>query len=228
MNIGNTNFLFSHLNDWYLQLRDNNYHLATESKSIIDTLMISNENESALIYYSLLEYWHYLLKENKTKVIPRDYKDEILFYYHYFQGSLMFNNFRYEDASAHFNAVKRYLSKIDNELCYADFHLAVGETYFYMKKYKEAIKNIEVALPIFKDESMYDELAKGMLILFDTYQKTRDYTLAKEYIEHLYKMKNNIKNTDIVRKIAYCKENFNLNMVDSTKQNRTAVYLLKR
>lgn len=147
------------LNEWYQEIRARHVDAAHLLKQEIENKIHDiEENQTILLYYSLLDFRHqYLIdslsiskdsfKESDAYETPTD--DFLSYYYHFFKAihsNVMGNH---SLARIHFDKAESLLSTIPDEIEYAEFHYELAVFYCHTHKSILCINHVMKAKDIF-------------------------------------------------------------------------------
>ncbi|MDA1474985.1 Rap family tetratricopeptide repeat protein [Bacillus changyiensis] len=163
------------MNFWYTSLKNNWIGKAEETKKEVKQLLDNmEENQDALIYYSLLEFRHKLqfdflsassggsLEERfeKFREIRKKKKLEGMldYYYHFFTGMYYFRQRELIHALDFYRKAELQLNSFRcDELEKAEYYYKASEVYYYMKQTFFSMNYANNAYRIYHDHESYGE-----------------------------------------------------------------------
>ncbi|KAA6446955.1 response regulator aspartate phosphatase [Bacillus swezeyi] len=158
------------LNEWYKSIKQRDKGKATQlHQEIRDRLPNMSENQTVLLYYSLIESRYELLMErfnksgeilnniNKMKDLEKNTDDMIQYYFYFFSGVYEFYQKNFTQAINYYKIAESMLHKIPDEMEMAEFHYQVAVAYYRIDQHIFSISHAEKALESFKANSTYYE-----------------------------------------------------------------------
>ncbi|MTT31523.1 hypothetical protein GMB86_05780 [Terrilactibacillus sp. BCM23-1] len=194
------------LNTWYSAIRKNHLPEAKKVKSKIEQMIVDmEEDQSLLIYHSLLEFRHKLLLgqyENAKTVLSEvqpfkeDMTDLLMYYFNFFSGIYARSVKDYETALSYYKKAEEFVSNISDEMELAEFHYEVGSMYYQMKQNLISIRHAKTALMIYQDKDDYlKNRAYCKLLLALNYVDMQNFPEARNYFDQAEQ--DSLKITDL-------------------------------
>lgn len=153
------------LNTWYLYMLSQDIDKAIEIKTEIEQhLDKMDENQTLLLYYSLLEFRHRSLLKifadpesllRKGEPFQEDVNDLITYYFHFFNGMYEYSRHRYNEALESYRLAEKCLESITDEIEVAEFHYKVASAYYFIKETLISIHHTKQALAIYETHDDY-------------------------------------------------------------------------
>ncbi|HEX6922314.1 MAG TPA: tetratricopeptide repeat protein [Bacillales bacterium] len=181
------------LGKWYKSLIRHQLQEATGWKVKVDgQIMDMEEDQTLLIYYSLLTLRHNLLTRQEN---PNNYLKSInpfeeksgpmlTHYYHLFTGMCEALEGNYTEALRHYSAAEEYLDKIPDDKEKAEFHFRVANVYYHIRQTSLAFKHGKEAKAIFDvDPDYLQRSAHCEILLGLCYLTNKDFELAQDHLE---------------------------------------------
>ncbi|MFJ8526851.1 hypothetical protein [Bacillus sp. NPDC094106] len=177
------------MNDWYKAMRSQKLlqakNLRTEVKILLDEM---EQDQTLLIYYSLLEFRYNLLVNNTANLVkPGDHIEEstidmLNYYYYLFNAIHSMKIGQYSDARSYYHKAETLLSLIPDELEQAEFNYQYALFNYYLFQPLNTITYGNKAKEIYSKEVEYDiNIASCNNILGLASTSLRQYELAEEY-----------------------------------------------
>ncbi|AVM23327.1 RapH N-terminal domain-containing protein [Bacillus pumilus] len=155
------------LNHWYRAIKTENVDLAREIKQQVKSELDSmEENQDALLYFSLLEFRHSLLESHLNAKNPHDLDKTYLtlkkverqenltgmleYYYYFFMGMYEFRRKELTTAISAYRKAEMMISEINDEIEQAEFYFKVSYVYYYMKQTYFSLNYANRALNIYE------------------------------------------------------------------------------
>ncbi|HET7579498.1 MAG TPA: tetratricopeptide repeat protein [Bacillales bacterium] len=189
------------LNQWNKLIRDQDIEQATAFKEELDLAMSETLDPILDLTYRLFSIRFYLLLQEYKKVLDgftdvgtiMDLDDERLrFYYHFFDGILMYGNRRYKEAVENYLKAKPYLRQINDQEEIAEFKYKLASAYHRVSNYSLSLEKTREALAIFQEKnnlkrSLYCENLLGInnKKITQYREAEKHYKYAKNYAEKL-------------------------------------------
>ncbi len=186
------------LNTWYTLMRANDLEGSNEIKGKIDQRIHNmEEDQTMLIYYSLLDFRHKLLFKqfdtakkvlNKVEPFKEDMNDLLTYYYYFFSGMYAYSNKQYESALDHYKSAEKKLDCIEDELERAEFHYKVGSVYYQIKQTLISLDHTKKAFEIYKENIGYMKKAVHCdILLAANYVDLRRFKEAESHYKNAKK-----------------------------------------
>lgn len=159
------------LNEWYQEIRSQNFVKAKELKQNIDTKIHSmEENQRNIEFYKLLEFRFKMLSAefypSQSNISFSDIKNmtmdhvptdkSLLYYYHFFKASHTTVTGDFKEAGKNYEIAESLLEKIHDPLEKAEFNLKLSIYYYYTGQPILVIQFISRARKTFAEASGYE------------------------------------------------------------------------
>ncbi|MDA7026064.1 tetratricopeptide repeat protein [Bacillus sp. CLL-7-23] len=166
------------MNHWYVALKNDWLKIAEDMKEQVKIeIQVMEENQDALIYYSLLEFRHklmldYLCPDSARNIeIDEDYQEikrktkggknlngMLEYYYHFFSGMYHFRQKEILHAIHYYKNAEAQLESFDcEEVEKAEFYFKLSETYYYIKQTYLSMYYANRAYHIYLDYPTYGQ-----------------------------------------------------------------------
>lgn len=145
------------LNTWYIHIREENDEIIHNIKREVDEkINRMEENQTLLVYYSLLEFRYKLLNENTIgseafpeKVEPEKLDDFLAYYYYFFKGMYEYSLKNYYQAISAYAFAEQKLETIPDEIEKAEFHFKVAWAFSFIPEIHISLQHVQKAKAIF-------------------------------------------------------------------------------
>lgn len=176
-------------------MRANDLGKSNEIKVKIDQCINNmEEDQTMLIYYSLLEFRHKLLlkqfetaKSLLTKVQPfkEDMNELLTYYYYFFSGMYAYSIKRYEIALENYKLAEKKLDSISDDIERAEFHYKVASVYYQIKQTLISLNHTKKAHEIYKANTGYMKKAVHCeILLAANYVDMRKFKDAEKHYKN--------------------------------------------
>ncbi|MDA1475950.1 Rap family tetratricopeptide repeat protein [Bacillus changyiensis] len=166
------------MNHWYVALKNDWLKIAEDMKEQVKLeIQVMEENQDALIYYSLLEFRHKLMLDYlcpdsaRNMEIDEDYQEikrktkggknlngMLEYYYHFFSGMYHFRQKEILHAIHYYKNAEAQLESFDcEEVEKAEFYFKLSETYYYLKQTYLSMYYANRAYHIYLDYPTYGQ-----------------------------------------------------------------------
>lgn len=222
------------LGKWYDALIRRQLNEANQWKKQVDeTIMDMEEDQTILIYYSLLSLRHdFLINHSKGKsasidtIQPAEAKTNLLltYYYHLFTGMVLVFERDYIKGLQHYIEAENYLKQIPDRIEEAEYHYRVAVAYHEIFQPLSAFKHVNQAKLIFDSDPAYVQKSmdcENLLAL--CYLTNKDFERAEEHLNRALDMAKLLKDKEMERVIRY-----NIGFLNSEKgASYEAIRILK-
>lgn len=223
------------LGQWYNALVRHELGEAIRWKEEVEnTIMDMEEDQTILLYYSLLVLRHNLLTSNGEA--PNDYLNTIrpfeedmgpllTYYYHLFTGMYKAAERQYGAALDHYTAAEEKLNDIPDKMEKGEFHYRVASVYYHIRQTMLAFKHVKQAKIIFDtDEDYGKKSADCENLLGLCYISNKDFQIAEKHLRHALTTANLFEDEELKLHIQY-----NLGFLYAEKGDpHRAIELLKK
>ncbi|ATH94459.1 tetratricopeptide repeat protein [Bacillus glycinifermentans] len=158
------------INDWYSMIRRNQVTDAEFIKAEIQQeLEEMEENQTVLLYYSLIDFRHNLMLkdmkpndaidisdslssiETKKEDMQNTQVDEMIHYYYwFFKGMYEFKQHHFNTAITCYKIAEKKLASVDSEEEKAEFYYKLSEIYYHLRQNYISMNYATMALDTFK------------------------------------------------------------------------------
>ncbi|HET7577970.1 MAG TPA: hypothetical protein VFK33_01725 [Bacillales bacterium] len=180
------------LGQWYNALICHQFAEADQWKEKVDNqIMNMEEDQTILIYYSLLTLRHNLLTEQEN---PNQYLESITpfeekmgplltHYYHLFTGMYEALEGNYTEALQHYSSAEGYLDQIPDDIEKGEYHYRVATVFYHIRQTSLALKHVTEAKTVFDTDPSYLQRSVHCEILLGLCCLTnKDYSLAEDHL----------------------------------------------
>lgn len=202
------------LADWYRALVRHELEEAEKQKNEVEqVIMKMEEDQTILLYYSLLELRHNLLTNpgrkkshylNKIKPFQEESGPLLAYYYHLFTGMYKAGEGKYSEALEHYLRAEEKLSEIPDKMEKGEFHYRVATVYYHMRQTMLAFKHAKQARAIFDSEPAYGKKSADCDNLLGLcYILNRDFTLAEEHLRSALNKAEKLGDHELKKHVEY-------------------------
>ncbi|MCY8087234.1 tetratricopeptide repeat protein [Bacillus sonorensis] len=161
------------MNHWYVALKNNWVEKAKKMKAEVkQEINLMEENQDALVYFSLLEFRHELMLDylypnanrdihqqcealKKTKG-NRDLTGMLEYYYHFFMGMYYFRQNELVHSLRCYRQAERELEYVeDQDVERAEFYFKISEIFYYMKQTYFSMHYAKMAYELYRNQPTY-------------------------------------------------------------------------
>lgn len=143
------------LNQWYLQIEQNDLEKSGNTKKEIEGLLNGmEEDQTVLLYYSLLDYRYQChLKDNEES---NEGLDALISYYFYFYKGMHAYRIRdYDEAMDNYRQAEKRLEYVTDEIEKGEFYYKVASVYYQIFREELSLEFARKALAIFEKDPYY-------------------------------------------------------------------------
>ncbi|MFB5094226.1 tetratricopeptide repeat protein [Bacillus cereus] len=199
------------MNDWYKAMRSQKLLKAKNLRSAVEKLIDEMEqDQTLLIYYSLLEFRYNLLINNTSGLVkPGEHIEEsttdmLNYYYYLFNAIYAMKIGQYSDAKHFYHKAETLLSLIPDELEQAEFNYQYALFNYYQFQPLNTITYGNKAKDIYSNEVGYEiNVASCNNILGLASTSLKQYELAEEYFLSALDMATKLDQTQHIHLIRH-------------------------
>ncbi|MFE5473838.1 response regulator aspartate phosphatase [Bacillus safensis] len=213
------------VNDWYTEIKKGNVTDAEFLKKEIEGLIEEmEENQTVLLYYSLIEFRHQIMlsylkpkiaspelldmwegiKDQKEKVDcdenEKNQMDHLIeFYFWYFKGVHYFREYRVDKAINCYKTAEKVLEKLEDDNEKTEFYFSLAEAYYHMDQQQISLIYANKALDILLNQRLMDEkIARCYSVIGGNFLSKRQFDEALKYFEKSNIYAKNTKNEYLI------------------------------
>jgi len=213
------------VNDWYTEIKKGNVTDAEFLKKEIEGLIEEmEENQTVLLYYSLIEFRHQIMlsylkpkiaspelldmwegiKDQKEKVDcdenEKNQMDHLIeFYFWYFKGVHYFREYRVDKAINCYKTAEKVLEKLEDDNEKTEFYFSLAEAYYHMDQQQISLIYANKALDILLNQQLMDEkIARCYSVIGGNFLSKRQFDEALKYFEKSNIYAKNTKNEYLI------------------------------
>ncbi|MBN6188930.1 hypothetical protein JQN58_18925 [Aneurinibacillus sp. BA2021] len=193
------------LNTWYLHIREENKEMADRVKEEVDEkIKRMEENQTLLLYYSLLEFRYRLLNESIAEsakmletVIPDKLDNFLTYYYYFFKGMYEYSLKNYNAAVICYTHAEQMLAVIPDEIEKAEFHFQVAWAFSFIPDVYISLQHVQKAKAIFDTYPTYTHRqAECENLLGICRMLEKDFVRAEEHLMTALHLAQPLKKND--------------------------------
>lgn len=198
-----TNIIIKYMNEWYLSLRAHNLSKATEFKDTVDSSIIESENENLTVYYSLLEHWHGLVKNNYVGELKLELKKTLIYFYHFYQGKYKLLDKKFEDAIAHYERAKQLFVFVNDNITVAEHYFDIAEAYFEVSEFDESLGYLYQAMDLFNTEKNEygSKIIECEVLIAKNLSSLNNLVAAREHLNKALNLTDSLQDKELKRKL---------------------------
>ncbi|TCP23782.1 tetratricopeptide repeat protein [Scopulibacillus darangshiensis] len=199
---------------WHNALIRNQLNEAIQYKDDVENIIMDMEqDQTILLYYSLLVLRHNLLTNNAET--PNQYLKSIkpfeekmgsllTYYYHLFTGMHKSAERRYGEALDHYTAAEEKLIDIPDDMEKGEFHYRVASVYYHIRQTMLAYKHVKQAKAIFDTDKDYGKKSADCDNLLGLcYILNKNFGLAEKHLRQAFETAELFKDEELKLHIYY-------------------------
>lgn len=178
------------LNNWYLHIENLDYDKSKELKRKVKNLLSKmDEDQTVLLYYSLLEYRHDQMFQEGSAARKKDELGDLLsYYYHFYNGMDAYARRHYDEAVKHYKKAEQRLASIPDNIEKAEFHYSVGRVFYHIRQNGISMSHAMKALNFFVQDPHYsNRVADCQLLLSLNFIQVREFPVAEDLLTAVIK-----------------------------------------
>lgn len=202
------------MEQWYNALLRHQLDEAVQWKEQVErTIMDMEEDQTLLIYYSLLILRHNLLTRDQAglnqyaqSITPFEEQSGPLltYYYHLFTGMYKAYEGAYNDALHHYISAEDYLKEIPDQMEKAEFHYRVASVYYHIRQTLLAFKHVKQAKALFDSDKAYvQNSADCENLLGLCYLANKDFAFAEDHLTRALNTAVTLEDEELALHIRY-------------------------
>ncbi|HET7658190.1 MAG TPA: hypothetical protein VFK37_07835 [Bacillales bacterium] len=184
---------------WYKTMRKQEKEKAIQLKSELDHFIQQSKDRELQDTYKLLQIRFHLLLKNDTEVLKcfadvgtvRDLeRDDLKYYYYFFNGIFLYENKHYEDAIESYLKAKHYLQSQNDPIESAEFQYKLSCAYHRARHFLQSLYEAKEALALFQKKGVWERcadcenvIAVNIMYLERNNQAEKHYWNALKWIE---------------------------------------------
>ncbi|MFC7391648.1 tetratricopeptide repeat protein [Scopulibacillus cellulosilyticus] len=192
-------YMMQLLNDWYKEMQFNHFSKAKEIREIVSDNInnLEEEDQTLLIYFSLLDYRYQLFIDNfgkadqtldQIKPIMEQTDDLLAYYYYFFQAIHATKTGNYSNARKYFIEAEKLLKNVPDVIEKAEFNYKVAIFYYHIHQNLLAMNYALKAKAIFEESFGYEiNAADCENILGLACTDLKQFENAEKYFNHALK-----------------------------------------